>query len=210
MANSSTPAAFGTVFWKVEHALLAAFGIPQEEQERLRTRYRWFQRRGLLGPENAVGHGGRVVYGPTEIGRLILAFELAQMDVPRELILRCADELWPKLQPAFDLAGSGILHHPPGDADVILLLAGMATITHGVSELPTVRYTKLGELQKGLGPILTGDQPRLIALNLSARLRVFHSALADVHLLPRRPAEARKAGKAKRRARAAAERRIVG
>jgi hypothetical protein len=129
--------------------------------------------------------------------RAVLAFELTQAGLAPGVILRLVRDHWDsKLRMIFTEAESAIVHER---SDVVMLLAGISLITDTV---PNINYVQVEKLSSRLDPALSGGNSKLPArvliINLSAQLRRFHDALADVHLQRDREASPRPKRKPRR------------
>ena len=75
----------GFSYAMVEAALVELHGIAPDGVPALRSRFGAFQRGGLLGKQP--GRGARLQYGPDELHRVVLAFELTQMGMSPTTVL---------------------------------------------------------------------------------------------------------------------------
>ena len=107
---------------KVEAALLQMHNIAPSDVSAFRSRFGALQRGGLLGTENQPGKGRKLEYGPDQIHRVVLAFELIELGVVPGIILPLVDEYWDsKLRDIFMKAESAIIRET---SDVVLILVG--------------------------------------------------------------------------------------
>ena len=82
----------GFSYAMVEAALVELHGIAPDGVPALRSRFGAFQRGGLLGKQP--GRGARLQYGPDELHRVVLAFELTQAGMSPTTVLRLVREFW--------------------------------------------------------------------------------------------------------------------
>ena len=116
---------------KVEAALVQMHNIAPNDVSAFRSRFGALQRGGLLGAENQPGKGRKLEYGPDQIHRVVLAFELIELGVVPSIILPLVDEYWDsKLRDIFMKAESAIIRET---SDVVLILAGVAALSSGVT-----------------------------------------------------------------------------
>lgn len=171
-------------FAGVEAALIAAYGVAPADQARFRARLTHAQKSGALGVNP--GKGRRVAYGPDELHKLVLICELSELGVSPAVQLELIGALWEKrLQAIFKLAASAM--GPPGPRDVIVTLLGASLMVEGwAGAVPNVNHCRLDQLASRMDLAMRGDDhalpPRALVTNLTARLRAFHNALAEVHL----------------------------
>jgi hypothetical protein len=179
----------------VEAALVQAYGIGREDVGAFRGRLAAFQKGNLLGARP--GKGTALQYSPDMLHRLVLAAELAEAGVTPGVILRLVADFWEsRLRAIFTEAERVVVHPTPG-GDVVLLLAGISLVSGGAFAVPNVNHCSLRKLSTRLEFAMRDDvlPARALVVNLTARLRRFHTALADVHLLPDRPVETLKRAK---------------
>jgi hypothetical protein len=173
----------------VERALAAAYSIP--ESARKTTFRSWLgslQKLGVLGEDARVGRGSPLQYRPDHLHRLIFAMEMSELGASRAIIIGMIRDYWTrKIEPAFAKAEVSIMRNDPGLADVVLYLIGSrfrSGSLSGADPVPNINCTTMAELPnvlalglKDAGPD-SPAAPRVLAVNLSARLRMFHDALA--------------------------------
>jgi len=163
--------------------LIAAYEIAPADQARFRARLTFLQRGGLFGAERRPGKGTRLIYQPHMLHRLIFCLELAELGVGPAVQLRLVDELWDKrIRNIFSRADKAVVPD-----DVVLLMTSVSLMVAGwAGAVPDVNACTLSELAGKITLAMHGENrallPRLLAVNLSARLRRFHDALNDVHL----------------------------
>ena len=84
----------GFSYAMVEAALVELHGIAPDGVPALRSRFGAFQRGGLLGKQP--GRGARLQYGPDELHRVVLAFELTQAGMSPTTVLWLVRHYWDK------------------------------------------------------------------------------------------------------------------
>jgi hypothetical protein len=187
MAAATPPLEFA--YRTVERALVAAYGIPEAARE---TTFRsWLaslQKLGLLGQSARVGRGTPLQYRPEHLHRLIFALEMCEFGAPRALIIGMVQDYWTKkIGPIFAKAEVNIMHSDPGPADLVFYLVGSRFRSGSLSATappPDFNYTTMAKLPDILALVLkdvgpdSPAAPRVLAVNFSARLRMFHTALA--------------------------------
>jgi hypothetical protein len=176
----------GFSYAMVEAALVEMHHIAPDSVPALRSRFGAFQRGGLLGKQP--GRGGRLQYGPDELHRVVLAFELTQAGMSPTTVLWLASEFWGKhLHDIFMKAERALVHDTP---DVVLSLSGLTAMDGPEKSVPIINHTTMDKLSGSLSLVIRGkdeldDLPaRALVVNLSAQLRRFHTALTHYHLSP--------------------------
>ena len=176
----------GFSYAMVEAALVELQGIAPDGVPALRSRFGAFQRGGLLGKQP--GRGARVQYGPDELHRVVLAFELTQMGVSPTTVLWLIQNHWDKrLRDIFMDAERALVRKTSG---VVLILIGLTAMDGPEQAVPSISPTTMDRLAATLSLAIRGkdelhDPPaRAMVLNLSATLARFHAALASYHLSP--------------------------
>jgi hypothetical protein len=183
---AASPPGFTVSYGKVERALVRVHGIAPDDVSRFRSRFGALQKAGMLGPKNQPGKGTKLVYTPDLIHRAVLAIELSQLGVAPAVILRLIKRFWDtRLRPIFAEAEREVMRPTPG-GDIVLILAGVNLVSEGDRAVPNINHAPLRKLSARMDFALSGDKlpARVLATNLTAILRSFHQALADVHLLP--------------------------
>jgi hypothetical protein len=177
--------AVGFPYAMIEAALVELNNIAPET---LRSRFGAFQRGGLLGKPR--GRGVRLQYGPDELHRVVLAFELTQMDISPTTVLWLVRECWDRrLREIFIKAERAIVHETP---DVVLILGSLTAMEGPEEAVTNFNHTTMDKLSQSLSLVIDGQggrPARALVVNLSAQLRRFHTALSHYHLRPDMPAE---------------------
>ena len=179
----------------VEKALAVAYGVPEERRPvAFRALLSNLQKLGALGPQSRVGRGKKLDYTPVELHRVMLTLEFCELGVAPSTAVSLLDAYWEsKLKPIVDAAARpiGIVPEQPDGDDVILYLVGVsfrtASLRGEAPSVPNIGRCSLDALPIELRRWMTATPndpapPRALAMNLSARLRVFHNALADANL----------------------------
>jgi hypothetical protein len=170
----------------VEASLAELHNFAPKDVPALRSRFGMLQRGGLLPKPGR----GRLEYGPDELNRILLAFELAQMDVSPTTVLRLIRQFWDRpLREIFLKAARARMNQTP---DVVLILAGISAMDGPEQAILSVGHTTMDKLAQSLALALDGQgnmPSRALILNLSERLSRFHNALANYHLKPEMLAE---------------------
>jgi hypothetical protein len=184
----------------LEAALVEMHDIAAADVPAFRSRFGALQRAGLLGAESQPGKGRKLEYGPDQFHRCVLAFELAQAGAGPSVILRLIADHWTsRLRGIFEKAERAIIRET---SDVVLILAGIA-MGFGDKPTPAINDVTADRLSERLMFALDGKSlpARVLLVNLSERLRRFHTALSNHHLRPlaKLQAKAKKKQAAKRR-----------
>jgi hypothetical protein len=178
-------------FASVEAALVRAYRVAPTDQARFRARLTFLQRSGLFGADRP-GKGTRQTYGPDHLHRLVFCCELAELGVSPAVQLRLVEELWnPRIRRIFEVAEA----RPTRKDDTVLLMIGVSLMVKAwTGAVPNVQACSLRELADRLTlgmqePPSDDDSldPRVMAVNLTARLRRFHGALAAVQFKFKQP-----------------------
>jgi hypothetical protein len=180
-------AQFTVSYWKVEHALVHVHGIAPDDVSRFRSRFGALQKGGLFGAANQPGKGTKLVYTPDLIHRAVLAIELSQVGVAPAVILRLINDFWDsRLRAICEEAEREVMHPSRGGGDIVLFLAGISLVSEGERAVPNINHAPMRKLSARMELALSGDKlpGRVLVINLTAQLRKFHNALADVHLQP--------------------------
>lgn len=176
----------GFSYAMVEAALVELHGVAPDGVPALRSRFGAFQRGGLLGKQP--GRGARLQYGPDELHRVVLAFELTQAGMSPTTVLWLVREFWAKRlrEMCLNAARASVRESP----EVVLILSSLTALDGPEQSVPNINHTTMDRLAATLSLLIRGedeqrDPPaRALVLNLSAQLRRFHTALANYHLSP--------------------------
>jgi hypothetical protein len=175
-------------FSTVEAALVQAYSIPARAVGAFRSRLGALQKQGLFGAKNRPGKGVALRYGPDQFWRLIFALEMLEFGIAPAVVLSLVKSLWePRLRDIFMIAEDAVMkcQDAAGPQDVILCIGGARLMVDGFSDaVPNVNSCPLSKLPDNMAmwmSIKPDDPsrlpPRVIASNLSMRLRAFHTAL---------------------------------
>jgi hypothetical protein len=184
---------FTTSYATVERALVRMHDIPADGIKTFRSRFGALQRGGMLS--NQPGKGQKLVYGPDQIHRAVLTFELIELGLAPSIILSLIKQRWDdRLRGIFEKAEHANQHET---SDVVLML-GFNAIN---SAAPTVNAMTLDKISQHITLALDGKSlpARGLLVNLSAVMRSFHDALGYYHLGPEPVIEAPRKAKGKRR-----------
>lgn len=186
MPTTPTPK-FTIAYWQVEHALAATFGVSEKNLPAFRSRFGELQRGGLFGAKNMLGKGKKLAYVPDQFNRLLFAFSLGQFGLTPNIILRVVRDYWTsQLDPIFRQAARVAVENEDQRADIVLVFS-IRLVSDGVATaVPTIASCPLSRLPNRIEIGLQDDQARLL-VNLTERLRRFHSHLVEVHP-PNKPA----------------------
>jgi hypothetical protein len=190
---------FEASYSDVEPALVRTYGVQERDLGRFRARITFLQKGGLLGV--SPGKGKALRYTPDLIHRLIFATELAEFGVMPQAVLETVADLWDSRIRSIFQRAEKTARGPAGPDDRVLLLGGISLTVGGwtstAKALPNVNDFPLHRLAANLDLLMRYDDPppRAMVVNLSARLRSFHNALADYHHLYEEPAPRKSARK---------------
>jgi len=181
----------------VERALAAVYGASADavRESAFRARVSSLQRLNILGAKARVGKGQRLTYGVPEIERLLCCLELCELGISTTTVGKLVNSYWAdKFGPIFRAAQKTVIRDPSDD-DVILVFFGITLMSGNWSEgsgfpgVPNVNHCTLGKLPDRIKYWLATISnnaaelpPRVTAVNLSARLRQFHTALGEAHM----------------------------
>jgi hypothetical protein len=134
------------------------------------------------------GKGVALRYGPDQCHRLLFASEAFEFGIAPSVILALVKAHWDgRLRQIFkDAEKAAERDHGPGD--IIMHMGGVRLMTDGWSDaVPNVNSCRLSKLSDNMLAWMRMGRddpvpPRALVVNLSARLRSFHSALAAVHM----------------------------
>lgn len=180
---------FEIKYGKVETALARTYRIGAGDMIRFRGRLSVLQRGDLFGAKSRQGKGNKLMYTPDMMHRMLFCLELTEFGVVPSVQLKLVADFWEsRVCKIFERAETAAMREP-GDADVVLFVIGISFMGGAWrDEVPNINSCPLGKLADrlalGMQPRGLNDPlaPRVLAVNLSARLRVFHEHLADVHL----------------------------
>jgi hypothetical protein len=179
----------------VERALAIAYGVPEAVRPAgFRSMLANLQKMGSLGPQARVGRGAALTYTPVEMHRLVLALEFSEFGLPPATVVGLLDTYWEStLWPIIYAAARpiGLRPEEPEGDDVMLCLrdVGFRTASlrgEAVPSAPHIERCSLDQLPVAMKQWMTAapdnPAPRALVVNLSARLRAFHSALANTYM----------------------------
>jgi hypothetical protein len=180
---------FETSYKHAEAALAQAYGVPVKAVSAFRGRLGNLQKLGLFGAKNMPGRGAALRYGPEQFHRLVFACELFELGVGPATVLALIDALWEsRIAPIFKKAEHAAQRdQDPGQDDIVMHFGGIRLMTDSWSDvIPNINSCTLRKLpdhvdawmRMGIGDRLSA---RAVIVNLSSRLRAFHTALADLH-----------------------------
>lgn len=173
---------FTASYWQVEHALVHAFSIARTDEPAFRSRLGALQKGGLFGAKHRPGKGAKLVYTPDQFHRLVFALELASAGAAPGIILRVVRDCWDnRLCAIFTAAERAIVHA----IDDIVMLVVPNLVAQAALTIESIDHVPLRELPARMERALRDRElpARVLTINLSARLRLFHESLADVHML---------------------------
>ena len=136
--------------------------------------------------------GAALKYTSTELHRLILTLEFCELGIPPATAVSLVNTSWNKLKAIMGTAERAIVHDESPSNDIIIHLGGVSLRTGSLRDeefpgVPNINRCKLSELPDSIKRWMAMNQddrvpPRALVVNLSARLRAFHTALADAHM----------------------------
>jgi hypothetical protein len=201
----------------VERALATSYGIPEAAREAgFRSMLNNLQKLGVLGEAARVGRGAPLVYTPIELHRLVVAIELCELGVPPATAAALISNYWDSKLAAIcsdaERNNPAVRGGEPIDPanDTVLYLGGISLRTGSLKGarspgIPNINRCKLRDLPNHMAQWIKMSPddnradlpPRALVVNLSARLRAFHAALAPSYMDELRAKQA--AGKDKKR-----------
>lgn len=187
---------FETSYGHVEAALVQVYGIPDKAVGAFRGRIGNLQKLGLFGAKNMPGRGAALRYGPDQLHRLIFACELFEFGVGPATVLALVKALWESSLNQIFKKAEQAAQRDPGLDDIVMHMGGVRLMTNAWSRaVPNVNSCPLRKLPYYMEDWMRmGGRDRLparaLVLNLSSRLRQFHTALAD--LMPEMPETGKK------------------
>jgi hypothetical protein len=158
------------------------------------------QKLGVLGEAARVGRGAPLVYTPIELHRLVVAIELCELGVPPATAAALVANYWESKLTA--ICGDAERNNPavhggepidPAD-DTVLYLGGISLRTGSLKgarspSIPNIDSCELRDLPSHMAQWMKSPDenradlpPRALVVNLSARLRAFHDALAPHYM----------------------------
>ncbi len=171
---------------QVDAALVQTYAVPARDLGRFSARITFLQKGGLLGI--SPGKGRALNYTPDLMHRLLFAAELNEFGVTPQAVLETVSDLWGRrIRSIFENAEKAA-RNPAGPGDIVLLLGGNSLMVGGwqstAKALPNVQGFSLHKLGEKMNLLLQYDDPppRAMTVNLSARLRTFHGALAKTNM----------------------------
>ena len=177
----------------VEKALAIAYGCSRGRSSGWFSQYgRKFTeaRRARARQPRWPGRASRLLAGPD--APLRLGARILRVGPPPATAVSLIESHWKaELKPIVDAAARGLVHNEPGDADVILFLGGVGLRTGSLRgeagpSIPIIDRSSLGKLPAAMARWMTvtpkDPAPRGLIVNISERLRVFHSALAVTYM----------------------------
>lgn len=177
---------FETSYGHVEAALVQVYGIPDKAVGAFRGRIGNLQKLGLFGAKNMPGRGAALRYGPDQFHRLIFACELFEFGVGPTIVLVLVKAQWESRLDQIFKKAEHAAERDSGPDDIIMHMGGVRLMTDAWSNaIPNVNSCPLRKLPNYMGVWMRmGGRDRLparaLVLNLSSRLRQFHTALADL------------------------------
>jgi hypothetical protein len=181
-------------YGEVERALASIYAAADDDVRRsdFRARINYFQRAKVIGKDVQVGTGQRADYNVRQIERWCCCMELCELGVSPTTAGELVVSLWDsKLVPIFRAAQKTTNNAPSLD-DIALCLGGLHLMSGkwspgssfpGVPSIDHCTLRRLPDRVMGWMRMTAGDReaPRLSVVNLSERLRQFHTALAAAY-----------------------------
>lgn len=174
---------FDASYSHVEPALVQTYSVRARDLGRFRARITFLQKGGLLGV--SPGKGKALRYTPDLIHRLIFASELAEVGAMPQAVLETVADLWEsRIRRIFERAEKAA-SGPSSPNDIVMMLGSSSLLvgawTSTAKALPNVNGFPLRRLAGNLELLLKHGHPapRALVVNLSERLRTFHTALAE-------------------------------
>jgi hypothetical protein len=190
---------FEISYGAVERAFAATHDISDTvRQAGFRSMLSNLQKLGALGAQARVGRGAALKYGPTELHRLLLTLEFCELGIPPATAVALVETYWESKLNAIcrdaERNNPAVRGGEPIDPanDIVVHLGGISLRTgllrgERFPGVPNINRCKLSQLPYYIEQWMrmTPDDPvppRALVVNLSARLRSFHCALADAHM----------------------------
>jgi hypothetical protein len=178
---------FEVSYSPVEAALVRTYGVRARDLGRFRARITFLQKGGLLGV--SPGKGKALRYTPDLIHRLIFATELSEFGIMPQAVLETVADLWEsRICRIFERAERAAMA-PAGANDIVMVLGSPSLLvgawTSTAKALPNVNGFPLHSLAGNIDLLMrySDPPPRALVVNLSERLRTFHTALVAAHNL---------------------------
>ena len=178
----------------VEQALAKTYGASDEKlrETAFRARINSLQRLGVLGEKVRVGKGAKLTYSVEQMERWLACMELCELGISPTVAGKLVIRYWSKKFSPIFKAAQGTVMQNPGLDDVILYLGGVHLMSGSWSPgpafpgLPNVNHCTFRKLPDHVRSWME-DAPlsRMLITNLSARLRQFHTALAETPIKDR-------------------------
>ena len=128
---------------KVESALVQMHNIAPDDVSAFRARFGALQRGGMLGGSQP-GKGQKLEYGPDQLHRAVLAFELVQAGIAPGIFLPLIEEHWDRLRDIFLKAEQANVRET---SDVMLILAGVAALSSEWA-VPNINHTTMDKISE--------------------------------------------------------------
>jgi hypothetical protein len=160
-------------------------------RQAFRARINYFQRAKVLGEGVAVGKGKKNDYSLVQIERWFACLELTELGLSPTTVGELIKTCWDLFEPIIRAAQGSVVNEP-GAGDVVLCLGGVHVMSgnwapqSGFPGVPSIQGCTLGRLPDRVMAwmrMTASDRaaPRLLIVNLSERLRQFHTALGDAY-----------------------------
>jgi hypothetical protein len=199
----------------IERALAAAYRIPDGVREGpFRAAITNLQKLGLFREAARPGRGVPIHYTPDEWHRLMVAFEMCEAGVPPTTAVGLIKAFWEEIKTIVALAEKSYEREESPENDVILVLAGVSlrsgawTAPKGATfpGVPNFNHTRLKNVGRDAERWLRKEHDipatlpaRVVMMNLSARLRLFHPVLAALSIAEPNVLELEPAARSKRK-----------
>jgi hypothetical protein len=172
--------------WKpLAAALVATFAVRKADTGKFLAKLTNAQRLGVLGI--SPGKGTALVYTPDLMHRLFFAAEAFELGLANATVVALVDSLWTRrLRKIFD-AAEGAAMRPASDDDIVLYMGGIRLMATAVPNINSCTRQQLPDhvaswMKMGAMDDPGGMPPRMIVVNLSARLRRFHTEFARTYM----------------------------
>jgi hypothetical protein len=176
----------------VEKALATIYAAIDDDVRRqaFRARINYFQRAKVLGEDVAVGKGTKNDYSIVQIERWFACLELTELGLSPTTVGELIKGHWDLFEPIFKAAQRSVVYEP-GPDDTVLCLGGVHFMSSnwapqtGFPGVPSIQGCALAKLpDRVMAWMQMARYPtvqRLLIVNLSQRLRQFHTALGDAY-----------------------------